>query len=180
MASHDYVPSLANLTLADLDDEEEIQHLAQVPVAPTAAEIESTPTAGQRWFAPETTVERRTWKGPDEVVTESTGNDQSSMGTGEPSAIVISRQAPLSNGTSEGEADMVNCDQTRTNDTSDVITVVDQKRKRDNVLSRAASPVFQWIRSRERTSGESDGCRPNGPLPDHVAVLGVLGFSLVP
>nr|GMD55181.1 uncharacterized protein LOC109160848 [Ipomoea batatas] len=77
-----------------------------------------------------TTAERSTWKGPDEFDTGSVGHEQLPVGLGEPSAIVIARQVPIPNRTSEDGAELVNCDHTDTNGMDDAITVIDQKRKR--------------------------------------------------
>nr|GMD78010.1 protein SIEVE ELEMENT OCCLUSION B-like [Ipomoea batatas] len=81
-------------------------------------------------FVLKTTAERSTWKGPDEFDTASVGHEQLPVALGEHSAIVIARQVPIPNRTSEDGAELVNCDHTDTNGMDDAITVVDQKRKR--------------------------------------------------
>ncbi|XP_031106836.1 uncharacterized protein LOC116011413 [Ipomoea triloba] len=89
----------------------------------------TTPTAGQRWFAPETTAERSLWKGP-VVVGSDVAKGKSSMSVNEVSSMIVARNNVNTRGCSITETGLANDGGTTPIAMSKELTVFDHKRKR--------------------------------------------------
>nr|GMC97853.1 hypothetical protein Iba_chr05dCG10980 [Ipomoea batatas] len=137
----------------------------------------STSTAGQRWFAPETTVERSIWKGPDGEDAE-LEKGKSPMEEIVPPSLIVSRVPHLTKGTNAAVTDSMIPAGNGAVGASKEITIYDQKRKLGVLMlmfyARCASP----IRNLRYTSSCNVLIRPDYGIISKYGIVGMSCFGI--